>query len=185
MKYKIDGTNNITTDYPELSEVFAGISDTHIRYILLLYQFNDNQFLKTYRENITDRREKAMEKVGFKPEDKMSVLMGNDELHNTNVLSFVRFLNSKTWMLISALEQRFVEAVELIMKPLVNLDEKSKDLLSSAQLKSRLSDDCDSMLEKLDSYYKTLFGDDVDTAKVLNKKVTSENVFEMLSRGVE
>lgn len=182
MKYKIDGKQEITKTYPNLLDIdgFKIASDKQIRYILLLYQFEDNDFIKTYRDDIIERRRKASEVVGFKVADLEEIINGRNEFHNKLVINFASYLNNKVWMLIISLEQRFIEAIELTMKPLATLDEKSKDLLSSAQLKSKLSDDCDEMIQKLDSYYKQLFYDDKAIVKSINRRVTSENVLDIL-----
>lgn len=184
MKYNIDGAKSITTSYPDLLEVdgFKTASDKHIRYILLLYQFEDNEFIKTYRDDIIKRRRKASEKVNFTPPNIDEIIAGKDDYTNKLIINFTSFLNHKVWMLITSIEQRFVEAIELTMKPLATLDEKSRDLLSSAQLKSKLSEDCDDMVKKLDSYYRILFNDDKEIIKTINRKVTSENVMEILNK---
>jgi hypothetical protein len=149
-----------------------------------LYQFEGNDFIKTYRDDILARRKKASERVGFTPSNLEEIINGRDEFNNKLIINFASFLNHKVWMLITALEQRFVEAIELTMKPLAMLDEKSKDLLSSAQLKSKLSDDCDDMVTKLDAYYKALFNDDKEIVKNINRRVTSENILDILQNEV-
>ena len=73
-------------------------------------------------------------------------------------------------------EQTFYEYQQRLLEPVDA--EKDKDLLQALQIKSKLMEDCNNINERLDGYYRKLFGEDENVSRsvVKRKRLTPEQI---------
>lgn len=85
----------------------------------------------------------------------------------------VRFVRSKEWAAIAAMEYKFWEAIRLIMQPISN-EKDDKAQLDAANKKEVLSSSIDEGLIKIDQYYRKFFGEDEELLNKAKKRLTPE-----------
>jgi hypothetical protein len=167
--------------YPVLREIMPVDSendplyDELIRYTIMIY--DPKSALVIAERDLNYRKGVAAELCGL-PVD--------DEEHMEHIYScarvglveltckfLVRFVKSKEWAAICAYEYKFWEAIRLIMQPIA-ADKSDREQLDAANKKDVLSASIDEGLVKLDTYYKSFFGEDTELERRAKKRMTPE-----------
>jgi hypothetical protein len=168
-------------EYPILSEIVLPEwskdpqLDSLIRYTIMIY--DPKSALVIGERDLNYRKGIAAELAGFD----VSEISLMDAIYTCNypnqveytVRYLMRFVKSKEWAAICAYQYKFWEAIKLIMKP-IDMDKSDREQLDAANKKDVLSASIDEGLIKLDSYYKTFFGDDDELEKKAKKRMTPE-----------
>ena len=139
--------------------------------------------LKDYFPNISVRKTQAADLAGFNLEteenylDNLYNLTGQYAEHFVHCISeYLISQNNRLWSMIVSNEQTFYEYQQRLLEPVDA--EKDKDLLQALQIKSKLMEDCNNINERLDGYYRKLFGEDENVSRsvVKRKRLTPEQI---------
>ena len=186
--------------FPELgaNKEFSSYSDGDrnfiIRYIMYAYD-PKSDLIELFPDNLSQRKEAALIEAGIQRNKKdefdqkyQDIMELKNEKATDMIFAFLRILDNKTWMMIVSTEEMFLEYQRLIMRPISSTQgkesddsfykEKEKDILSAADIKKKLREECNSMYSDLKKYYKDLFGDnkDLEEANKKKKRLTPESV---------
>lgn len=155
-----------------------------IRYIMYAYD-PGSDLVDLYPEDLKQRKEAALIEAGFernKKDEFDQELIALMELRDEKVLemifAYLKIINNKLWMMIVSTEEMFLEYQKLIMKPISAQGDKEKDTITAADMKKKLREECNSMFNDLQKYYKTFFGGNQDLEDYNNQNpiITSENL---------
>lgn len=163
--------------WPELGELPAwkNFTSTHkdkvYRYAILMYSMHSDLH-RTYPK-IKERRVKALHDAGFSKKSdgtygkfaEESLNWDNDEVREI-FLQFIKYQNEPKWAQLVTLENMFWENLEHMNRPLSNGNRdkapKDEDRLKALDLKARLMDQNEKILESIDNLKHQLFRDDED-----------------------
>jgi len=149
-------TSDMTTTYPRLIEIvprggFIKDINKQIQYMAWVYDYN-SPAVKEFSD-ITRRKEWAKATVGLTEKPNFELM-----------LNFVRsVINSRVWTLICSLEATFEEYAERVNKRIEDQDGgKEIDILKAVEIKNKLINQMDEMINKIESLYNKLFSGDED-----------------------
>lgn len=161
---------NLFKAYPELGNLSndPNYNESIARFIIITYD-PGSPVIKKYRE-LKQRKVAACELAEITDANLIS------QLHELSV-SFVveaidvylkNYAKSMLWYMISANEQTFFEYGKRMMEPIKDAESREKDLISAIATKSKLSEDMETIYERVKKGYNELYDDDV-----LQEKATS------------
>lgn len=167
--------------YPVVSEIIVPEwaadpwLDSIIRYTVMIY--DPKSALVMGERDLNYRKGIAAELAGFDQQDEELI----NAIYSCNypmlveytVKYLMRFVKSKEWAAVAAYEYKFWEAIKLIMQP-ISTDKSDREQLDAANKKDVLSASIDEGLLKLESYYKTFFGEDDELERKAKRRMTPE-----------
>lgn len=154
-KMVIDPTvGDMITTYPRLKDIipksgFIKDINKQIQYMAWVYDYN-SPAVKEFSD-ITRRKEWAKTTTALEEKPNFELM-----------LNFVRtVINSRVWTLICSLESTFDEYAERVNKRIEDQDGgKEIDILKAVEIKNKLINQMDEMINKIESLYNKLFAGD-------------------------
>jgi len=177
--------SDIFKSYEQLSvikSVSGEINDKLMKYIIVVYDYNSPIVYKN--RDLKTRKQQGAEFAGY---DLMNdgaingiINLEYDYVVDAIDLFLKRFIHNRIWYMISCNESIFWEYGKRMMSPVSAKDDAGKSMTEKAVteamvLKTKLSEDMQSIDERLDSSYKRLYGDE-NSNKFLNRATTPEIV---------
>lgn len=173
--------------YPQILEIcpedYEGLPyfDVVLRYICLLYDSKSPLIINERELNY--RKQVAAELAGFNPDhdEKFLQSLYGFEFEWVVILIMrylMRFIKQRQWAYICAIEMAYWENIQRIMKP-VEKAEKGKDWdeLKAIEIKSKLKDEAEKDLRRLDMLYRQFFNDDEELEEAVKTvRMTPESV---------
>jgi hypothetical protein len=173
---------NLFSTYPRLNELLPKEFDEEdplttenerlVRYILALYD-PQSPIIKEYPD-LTSRKMAAADIAGYHAEKERELLdkvfACDSEYMVAIIVSFLKnIVQSRLWASIQADEQTFWEFVGRMMLPIAK-DNKDKDMVSAVAMKTKLSEDKESIVTQLEKNWQRFFADDDNLKKKVEKK---------------
>lgn len=182
--------DKVVDKFPELLNYkeFSAIAkkDKVIKYIIHLYD-HASELIKTY-PILKERKKAALIEAGF--DGKIPPLMEDlieGNFHSESVkpvfdaiICYLRLQKSDVWFEICVLEQELEEYRVLRLQRVE--DDKDKDTIMAAEKKSKLRQECSSILKDLEGYRLEFFGihedvkNEIQTLKITSPEQYSQNV---------
>jgi hypothetical protein len=151
-------------------------SNKVIKYMMYMY---DNQSpLLTLFPDIMQRKKEAAELAGIEDEKLLTELYSfKDAKFLAMVHEFLVHQNNRIWSMIVVSEQTFYEYQQKLLKPVTDAD-GDKNLLQATQIKSKLMEDCDTINQRLEGYYRKFYGEDDELVKKTDgfRRYTPEDI---------
>lgn len=143
------------------------IIDKKARLFIICAYHKDSEIVYVSKDNIHNRWELAKEKSGY----------NGDLSELTEAISlFLVAQNEPVWQQYVSCQTLFNEYQKLIIKPLADSNDDDKNL-KAATLKSKLVEDCDSLIERLSTYLDKIFDKDKSIIEhVKKKRITVESI---------
>jgi hypothetical protein len=134
--------------------------DKLIRYTMVLYD-KRSPAIKQF-SNLQLRKNEAAIAAGYDLQSDAKILEKlfdfTDKELQILAIEFLKDQNDMYWCMITSNEQTFYEYQKALLSE-VTLFTTEKDKLSALQIKAKLMDDCDTIAERVESYYGRVFGD--------------------------
>lgn len=168
---------SMLVEYPRLKEIILPEYDRadldHIlRYVIMMY--DPKSPLVFNERDINNRRKVAADLAGITGEIILDQVFSFAHEYAAD-LTFEymrRFIRSKEWAAIVALEFTYWESVYKLMAPI--FDKNTRNVLTSVQLKSAIKTEMLDDIERLEGLYKTFFGEDRQLEGAIKKRITPE-----------
>ena len=139
-----------------------------IKYFCYLYDRYSP--LQTQVHVLKERKQVAATLAGFNLEEDKHVLALLFRLSNPTYVDVVKQMlklqHSRAFSMIVAQEAYFEQILEQLVTPVE--DEEGKDLLQAYSIKSKLSDNLESIKNQLDTLYEEVYGDNEDVQEIMN-----------------
>ena len=148
-------TPDMLKAYPRLNDIvpkkFILDIDKQLQYMAWVYDYN-SPAVKEFSD-ITRRKEWAKTTVGLTEKPSFELM-----------LNFTRYvINSRVWTLICSLEATFEEYAERVNKRIEDQEGgKEIDILKAVEIKNKLINQMDEMINKIEALYNKLFSGDAD-----------------------
>lgn len=177
--YNPFASKKMVNAYPILAEIIAPewAADPHIdtllRYTIMVY--DPKSPIAIAERDLNYRKGIAMEMLAVEDDAFRDALYTCTYpiLVELTVKYLVRFVRSKEWAAIAAIEFKFWEAIRLIMQP-ISTERDEKGQLEAANKKQVLSISIDESMNKIDLYYRKFFGEDDEMLNKAKKRLTPE-----------
>jgi len=157
-----------------VKQIFGSINISEvpiIKYVVLLYDLKSPMRLKIPDINL--RKEECAEMAELKTgTDKIFDLSHDNILGYIN--SYLRFQSSKVWAILTANEEVLWQYQRELLTPIVNF-KNDKDKLQALEIKSKLMNECDAIIKRIDAYEDKIFGDNKEKkSDIIN--ITPESI---------
>jgi hypothetical protein len=143
---------------PIIKQVFGNPPSSDIPiliYVALIYDQKSPLRLKI--SNIQERKEEAAEMAGIKI-NTADIF----DLRDNNILvyinSYLRHQSSKVWSVLAANEEVLWQYQQELLTPIKDF-KNDKDKLQALEIKTKLMQECDAIIKRIDAYEDKLFGD--------------------------
>lgn len=150
-----------------ITQIFGAITISDIpliKYVALLYDVKSPMRLKIPDVNL--RKEECAELAGIKDTDSIFDLSHEKVLGYIN--AYLRFQSSKVWAVLAANEEVLWQYQQELLTPIVNF-KNDKDKLQALEIKTRLMNECDAIIKRIEAYEEKLFGDNKqEKDKIIN-----------------
>jgi hypothetical protein len=146
--------------------ILNGLNESQKKFIIMCYH-KDSDLVSKYKDKLKDKWVEAKAKTGYKGEA--------SDLYEY-ISKFLISQNDAVWQQLCSCQSTFNEYQEIILKPLQQSADDDK-LLKAASLKSKLIDDCDKLIDKIDSYLSKVFEKDKSLINIVKTKpISPENI---------
>lgn len=176
---------SLTTVHPKLKMVVGEVDDKLLRYVLYMYDMNSP--LREYYPELEKRKQFAASLAGFDlDKDDVTALfdfkikVGEEEVPYDTLLDlivkYLKYQNNYIWSMIVGNEQAFYEFNKRVMIPVDGA--RDKDILQAVDIKNKLMDAQDNIVQRLQKYLRELTGEDdqLEQAITKRKRLRPENI---------
>ncbi len=162
-----------------IKKINSAISDKLMKYIIAVYDFNSPIVYKN--RDLKTRKQQGAEFAGYDLMNDGSI-NGIMNLEYDYVVEAVdvflkQFIHNRIWYMISCNESIFWEYGKRMISPVKDSEDgkkmTEKAITEAMVLKTKLSEDMQSIDERLDASYKRLYGDE-HANKFMNRATTPE-----------
>lgn len=168
----------MTTAYPGLAGnmEIEWLSDPDIdnltRYAILVY--DPKSPLVTDERDIGHRKDVALDILEIDDEETRANWTAHKHpfLPDLICLLLFRFIKSREYAMLQALEFKFEESVKLVLQPVAG--KSSKEELEALQKKSIAADEMDKDIKRIENYYRQYFMEDDELHKRIKRRVSPE-----------
>jgi len=168
------------TAYPLLSDamlsewLYYEKIDLLIRYVILVY--DPKSPLVQDERDLNRRKRAALDMIEITDEETQDKWIRHDHEFLPELISkfLERFLKSREYAVLAALEFKFWESVQITLTPVSGRN--SKEELESLQKKSLVAEEMDKDIKRLDLYHKQYFMDDTDLVRKVKKRFSPERM---------
>lgn len=142
-----------------------------IKYVALLYDQKSPMRLKI--PDINERKKECATMAGLpKDSDEIFNLSDNKALEYIN--AYLRHQSSKVWAILAANEEVLWQYQQELLTPIKDF-RSDKDKLQALEIKTKLMQECDAIIKRIEAYEDKLFGDNKDKkAEIL--KLSPESI---------
>jgi hypothetical protein len=148
--------------------------DTLIRYVIMVY--DPKSPMVTDERDIARRKQLALDELKMSDEELRQQWIAHDHPFLAELITELlkRFVKSREYAILVALEFKFWEAIKLTMQPISG--KNSKEELESLQKKSLVADEMDKDIKRIDQYYKQFFMEDAELEKKGKRRLSPETI---------
>jgi regulator of sigma D len=147
---------------PLVKQIFGKITKSNVPQILYVaYMYDKNSPLRTKISSIEERKEEAAELAGISKQDRNTIFALEDKDLVAMVNAYLRYQSSKIWASMIANEEVLWQYQQELLTP-ITLFKNDKDKLSALEIKSKLMNECDAIIKRVEAYEDKLFGDLTD-----------------------
>jgi hypothetical protein len=185
MEFNPTVKRDLTVAYPKLKSIVGTADNRMLKYVLLMYDMNSP--LREYYPELEKRKQFAASMAGYdldkddvtglfdfkvKVEDEE---VAHEELLNL-ITKYLKYQNNYMWSMIVSNEQAFYEFNKRVMIPVDG--QRDKDILQAVDIKNKLMDAQDTIVQRLQKYFRELTGEDdqLEQAITKRKRLRPENI---------
>lgn len=176
------GEKDILNKYDKLiKKVFPGLykirrvdMDSLICYIVFMYDINSP--MRKFFSDIDERKKECAVLAGYDLQaDKARVgrLFDFTDKNITEMTtSFLKYQNNKAWAVLQSNEEVLWQYHHELLSPIINF-KQDKEKLQALEIKSKLMNECDAIIKRIEMYEDKIFGGDQRLIAQVNSSPTS------------
>lgn len=185
MEFNPTVKRELTVVYPKLKGIVGNVDNRMLKYVLLMYDMNSP--LREFYPELDKRKQFAASMAGYDlDKDDVTALfdfkikvdddeVAYDELLNM-IIKYLKYQNNYVWSMIVSNEQAFYEFNKRVMIPVEG--QRDKDILQAVDIKNKLMDAQDVIVQRLQKYLRELTGEDeaLEQSITKRKRLRPENI---------
>lgn len=146
--------------------------DSILRYIIMVYDPKSPLVLN--ERDLNYRKGIALELANLENQEVAEPILTLTHRYSESlmILYFRRFIRSKEWAAICALEFSFWESLREVMKPISG--KNSREILDSVQKKAAIKEEIEKDIKRLDQFQRSFFGEDEELLAKNKRRITPE-----------
>lgn len=146
-------------------------TDSICRYAIMVY--DPKSPLVTNERDLNYRKQIAAELAGMTDPDLTEAVFASVHSYSPELIFryLWRFVKSKEWAAVLALEFAYWESIKKIMEPISG--KNNKEELEAVQKKAMIKDEIEKDIKRLEAMQRTFFGEDEDLSKS-RRRITPE-----------
>ena len=178
-----DKKNVIKNNLEKITNAFGLVDDSRndieklIKYIMYMYdKYSPRR--EMYQE-LEERKTECALLSGYKESKDKKILK---ELFNLTdkracklISSFLKFQNHKTWAMLLSNEEVLWQYQQELLRPITDF-RQDKEKLQALDIKSKLMNECDSMIKRIEGYENKIYGDDNKLKEEMKNATSPENI---------
>jgi hypothetical protein len=185
MEFNPLAKKSLVSAYPKLKGIVGDADDKMIRYVLLMYDMNSP--LREYYPELDKRKQFAASLAGYDLDTEdvtglfdFKIKVEDEEVPHEDLLNlivkYLKYQNNYVWTMIVGNEQAFYEFNKRVMIPVDG--NRDKDILQAVDIKNKLMDAQDNIVQRLQKYFRELTGEDeqLEQAITKRKRLRPENI---------
>ena len=175
----------LTSCYPKLKGIVGDVDDKMLRYVLMMYDMKSP--LREYYPELDKRKQFAASLAGYDMDtDDVTGLFdfklkveGEEVTYEALldvIIKYLKYQNNYMWSMIVSNEQAFYEFNKRVMIPVDG--QRDKDILQAVDIKNKLMDAQDVIVQRLQKYLRELTGEDdkLEQSITKRKRLRPENI---------
>jgi len=178
-----DKKNVIKNNLEKITNAFGLVDDSRndieklIKYIM--YMYDKNSPMREMYQELEERKTECALLSGYKESKDKKILK---ELFNLTdkracklISSFLKFQNHKTWAMLLSNEEVLWQYQQELLRPITDF-RQDKEKLQALDIKSKLMNECDSMIKRIEGYENKIYGDDNKLKEEMKNATSPENI---------
>lgn len=175
--------NIIKSNLGKVTDAFGLVDDDRndieslIKYII--YMYDKNSPMREMYQELEERKLECAMLSGYKELKDKKILK---ELFNLTdkracflISSFLKFQNHKTWAMLVSNEEVLWQYQQELLSPITDF-RQDKEKLQALDIKSKLMNECDSMIKRIEGYEDKIYGDDDKLRNAIKNITSPENI---------
>jgi len=173
----------IRNNLGKITNAFGLVDDSRndieklIKYII--YMYDKNSPMREMYQELEERKMECALLSGYKESINKKILI---ELFNLTdkracklISSFLKFQNHKTWAMLLSNEEVLWQYQQELLRPITDF-RQDKEKLQALDIKSKLMNECDSMIKRIEGYENKMYGDDKKLKEAMKNVTSPENI---------
>ena len=145
-----------------------------IKYIIYMYDIKSP--MRQLFADVDERKKESAGLAGYDL-DKDSVRLErifnfDDRDISQMVTSFLKYQNNKSWAILQSNEEVLWQYHQELLKPITNF-KQDKEKLQALDIKSKLMNECDAIIKRIESYEEKIYGQDKKLMQSIQSTPTS------------
>tara|TARA_R100001463_G_scaffold28672_3_gene65641 strand:- start:9439 stop:10071 length:633 start_codon:yes stop_codon:yes gene_type:complete len=148
-----------------------------IKYII--YMYDKNTPMRELYQELQERKVECALLSGYSEKKDKTIL---EELYNLTdkracelISSFLKYQNHKSWALLVSNEEVLWQYQQELLNPITDF-RQDKEKLQALEIKSKLMNECDSIIKRIEGYEEKIYGDDKKLKDAMKNITSPENI---------
>jgi len=160
--------------FPKLYEVKRVDLEALIKYVIYMYDINSP--MRKFFSDIGERKKECAALAGYtleKDYNKLQKMFDFTDKHITDlVTNYLKYQNNKSWAILQSNEEVLWQYHHELLNPITNF-KQDKEKLQALEIKSKLMNECDAIIKRIEMYEDKIFGGDQNLVSKIQAVPTS------------
>ena len=175
--------NIIKKNLDKITDAFGLVVDIRpdieklLKYII--YMYDKNTPMRELYQELQERKIECALLSGYSEKKDKTIL---EELYNLTdkracelISSFLKYQNHKSWALLVSNEEVLWQYQQELKNPKTDF-RQDKEKLEALEIKSKLMNECDSIIKRIEGYEEKIYGDDKKLKDAMKNVTSPENI---------
>ena len=175
--------NIIKKNLDKITDAFGLVVDIRpdieklLKYII--YMYDKNTPMRELYQELQERKVECALLSGYSEKKDKTTL---EELYNLTdkracelISSFLKYQNHKSWALLVSNEEVLWQYQQELLNPITDF-RQDKEKLQALEIKSKLMNECDSIIKRIEGYEEKIYGDDKKLKDAMKNVTSPENI---------
>ena len=175
--------NIIKKNLDKITDAFGLVVDIRpdieklLKYII--YMYDKNTPMRELYQELQERKIECALLSGYNEKKDKTIL---EELYNLTdkracelISSFLKYQNHKSWALLVSNEEVLWQYQQELLNPITDF-RQDKEKLQALEIKSKLMNECDSIIKRIEGYEEKIYGDDKKLKDAMKNVTSPENI---------
>ena len=175
--------NIIKKNLEKITDAFGLVVDIRpdieklLKYII--YMYDKNTPMRELYQELQERKIECALLSGYSEKKDKTIL---EELYNLTdkracelISSFLKYQNHKSWALLVSNEEVLWQYQQELLNPITDF-RQDKEKLQALEIKSKLMNECDSIIKRIEGYEEKIYGDDKKLKDAMKNVTSPENI---------
>lgn len=160
--------------FPQLYLVRRKDLEELIKYVVLMYDINSP--MRKFFNDVDERKRECAVLAGYSFETDGTRLKKIFDFTDKNIMdlvtNYLKYQNNKVWAILQSNEEVLWQYNQELLNPITNF-KLDKEKLQALDIKSKLMNECDNIIKRIEEYEQKIFGGDQQLIEAAKSSPTS------------